>query len=140
MVLWLCCEKQLTFMVESQSAVFHTITTTPIFNLNLMCTGRLINLGGEQVRHHLFVGGEVDEQPQRQHPHLRRRRLRQIVQPEIRGMGMVIGSKESWPSTQNTQLLAIHRPGACYSSSLSFSVCTVPLSLSVPLAAWVRPV
>ena len=37
LVLWLCCEKQLTFMVDSQSAVFHTITTTPIFNLNLRC-------------------------------------------------------------------------------------------------------
>ena len=43
------------------------------------------NLGGEQVRHHLFVRGEVDEQPQRLHPHLRRWRLRQIVKPEIKG-------------------------------------------------------
>ena len=33
MVLWLWCEKQLKFTVNSQSTVFHTITTSPVFNL-----------------------------------------------------------------------------------------------------------
>ena len=37
LMLWLLCEKQLTKNWHWMSAVFYTITTTPIFNLNLTC-------------------------------------------------------------------------------------------------------
>ena len=49
---------------------------------NAKCFILNADLGGKQVRHHFFVSGEIDEQPQRKQAHLRRRRLREVVQPE----------------------------------------------------------